>query len=106
MILEAAREMFANEGYEAERTTATVRNAFQTYLRRKKVETRYTFLQNTLIYVSKGLVLWLGGREVILGRMSVGDFVAFVTAWEVHQHADVPVADGLACQLLQVDVEI
>ena len=33
----------------------------------------------TMLGLAIVLVLWLGGREVILGRMSVGDFVAFNT---------------------------
>src|SRR2546426_3042307 len=43
----------ANEDYETRRTTETVIKAFRTYLRRKQVETRSTFIQNALIYLSK-----------------------------------------------------
>ena len=31
----------------------------------------------TMLGFAVVLVLWLGGREVLLGRISVGDFVAF-----------------------------
>lgn len=68
----------ANEEYEVERTGATVGNAFRTYLRRKQVETRYTFLQNTLIYVSKALVLGLGGMKALEHQLTPGDVVMFV----------------------------
>src|SRR5215472_14085590 len=33
----------------------------------------------TMLGFAVVLVLWLGGREVLLGRISVGDFVAFNT---------------------------
>jgi ABC-type multidrug transport system fused ATPase/permease subunit len=68
----------ANEDYEIERTTATVDRAFHTYLRRKQVETRYSFVQNILIYLSKGLVLGLGGMQALEGRLTPGDVVMFV----------------------------
>jgi len=68
----------ANEDYEIRRTTGTVNHAFQTYLRRKQVETRYTFLQNTLIYLSKGLVLGLGGMKALEHQLTPGDVVMFV----------------------------
>jgi len=68
----------ANENYEIDRTTATVDNAFRTYLRRKRVETRYSFVQNTLIYLSKGLVLGLGGMKALEHQLTPGDVVMFV----------------------------
>ncbi len=68
----------ANEDYEVERTTATVDNAFRTYLRRKEVETRYRVFQNILIYLSKGLVLALGGMRALEHQLTPGDVVMFV----------------------------
>lgn len=68
----------ASENYETERTTSTIRHAFQTYLRRQKVETRFSFLQNTLIYVSKGLVLGLGGMKALEHQLTPGDVVMFM----------------------------
>ncbi len=68
----------ANEDYEVERTTATVNQAFRTYLRRKQVETRYSFVQNTLIYLSKGLVLGLGGMKALEHQLTLGQVVMFM----------------------------
>src|SRR5712692_9278262 len=68
----------ANEDYETQRTTETVIKAFRTYLRRKQVETRSTFIQNTLIYLSKGLVLGLGGMKALEHQLTPGDVVMFV----------------------------
>ncbi len=67
-----------NEEYEVQRTTAIVNNAFRTYLRRKQVESRFTFLQNMLIYLSKGLVLGLGGMKALEHQLTPGDVVMFV----------------------------
>ncbi len=68
----------ANEEYEMQRTTKTVMEAFRTYLRRQQVETRYTFLQNTLIYISKGLILALGGMKALEHQLTPGDVVMFM----------------------------
>lgn len=70
--------LHANEDYEARRTAATVNDAFATYLSRKRVETRYTFIQNVLIYLSKGLVLGLGGMKALEHQLTPGDVVMFV----------------------------
>jgi ATP-binding cassette, subfamily B, bacterial len=67
-----------NEGYEVERTASTIHNAFRTYLRRQRVETRYTFLQNLLIYGSKGLVLGVGGMRALEHQLTPGDVVMFM----------------------------
>jgi ABC-type multidrug transport system fused ATPase/permease subunit len=67
-----------NEDYEVERTSSTVKNAFRSYLKRSKVETRYTFTQNVLIYVSKALVLGLGGMRALQHQLTPGDVVMFV----------------------------
>ena len=68
----------ANEEYEVQRTATTVNHAFQTYLRRKQVETRYSLLQNFLIYVSKALVLGLGGMKALEHQLTPGDVVMLV----------------------------
>ncbi len=70
--------LHANENYETERTAGVIKNAFQTYLARKQVETRYTFAQNTLINLSKGMVLYLGGMKALEHQLTPGDVVMFV----------------------------
>jgi ABC-type multidrug transport system fused ATPase/permease subunit len=67
-----------HEDYEAERTASIVRNAFRTYLRRRKVETRYTLIQNLLVYGSKGLVLGVGGMRALEHQLTPGDVVMFM----------------------------
>ncbi len=67
-----------NEDYEMQRTASTMHNAFRTYLRRQRVETRYTFLQNLLIYGSKGLVLGVGGMRALEHQLTPGDVVMFM----------------------------
>ena len=67
-----------NEDYELARTRAVVNNAFRTYLRRERVQTRYTFVQNLLIYSSKGLVLGVGGMRALQHQLTPGDVVMFM----------------------------
>jgi ABC-type multidrug transport system fused ATPase/permease subunit len=67
-----------NEDYEVERTSSIVKNAFRSYLQRARVETRYTFTQNVLIYVSKALVLGLGGMRALQHQLTPGDVVMFM----------------------------
>src|SRR5439155_525884 len=66
-----------NEDYEADRTASIVRNAFRTYLRRRRVETRYSLIQNLLIYGSKGIVLGVGGMRALDHQLTPGDVVMF-----------------------------
>ena len=67
-----------NEDYEADRTASIVRNAFRTYLRRRRVETRYSLIQNLLIYGSKGIVLGVGGMRALDHQLTPGDVVMFM----------------------------
>lgn len=70
--------LHGNEDYELQRTTDTVRRAYRAYLQRKRAETGYGFIQNTLVYVSKGLVLILGGMKALEHQLTPGDVVMFV----------------------------
>ena len=67
-----------NENHEADRTASIVRNAFRTYLRRRRVETRYSLIQNLLIYGSKGIVLGVGGMRALEHQLTPGDVVMFM----------------------------
>jgi ATP-binding cassette, subfamily B, multidrug efflux pump len=68
---------YAQEGYETERFRA----ANEEYLRRNRVLIRLQgmFYPSMTLFLGFGslLVLWLGSREVIRGRITLGDFVAF-----------------------------
>lgn len=87
-----------NERYEAQRTARTVHDAFRTYLKRQKVETRYTFLQNVLIYGSKGLVLGVGGMRALEHQLTPGDVVMFM-AYLDRIYSPVHVLSGLYSQI-------
>src|SRR6516165_9109234 len=60
---------------------ARFRNANEEYLRRNRVLIRLqgAFYPSMTLFLGLGslLVLWLGGREVIRGRITLGEFVAF-----------------------------
>src|SRR6202142_1392338 len=62
---------------------AAFENATQEYIRRRRDLVRLMGVLwptlETMLGLAIVLVLWLGGREVISGKMNVGDFVAFNT---------------------------
>jgi ATP-binding cassette subfamily B protein len=68
---------YGQEGHELER----FRVANEEYVRRNKVLIRLQgmFFPSMTLFLGFGsvLVLWLGSREVIRGRISLGEFVAF-----------------------------
>jgi ATP-binding cassette subfamily B protein len=68
---------YGQEAHELER----FRNANEEYVKRNRVLIRLQgmFFPSMTLFLGFGslLVLWLGSREVIRGRISLGDFVAF-----------------------------
>src|SRR3954470_4794561 len=68
---------------QEEAEIAAFENANQEYIRRSLRLVRLMGMLwptlETMLGLAVVLVLWLGGREVIQGRISVGDFVAFNT---------------------------
>ena len=68
---------YGQEAHELER----FRNANEEYVRRNRVLIRLQgmFFPSMTLFLGFGslLVLWLGSREVIRGRITLGDFVAF-----------------------------
>ncbi len=67
------------EAREYQRIISTVRNAIANRIKREV----YSSLSNQAILIAQGIALvvvfWFGGQDVLAGRMSIGDFVAFST---------------------------
>jgi ABC-type multidrug transport system fused ATPase/permease subunit len=63
---------------ESEKLREASREAYGDYLERTRLGNRYLFLQNTLSYLSKALVLGYGGWMVLNHRSTPGDVVMFV----------------------------
>lgn len=71
---------FAMERYESERFTVQVHRLFNVIME----DSRYRRIQHPLMEVIGGigmaLIIWFGGREVIVGHSTPGTFFSFMTA--------------------------
>ncbi|MBI2914947.1 MAG: ABC transporter ATP-binding protein [Firmicutes bacterium] len=68
---------FGREAFERERFGAENERFMETNLAASRVWSKYFPIMDLLTALSGVVLLWYGGREVILGRMSVGTLVAF-----------------------------
>ena len=82
-------EIFANieviksnssQAYEAERFSKENRNVFHFIMKQIKTNALVSPVMEMLGSVAIGVVIYIGGSEVIEGRMTVGSFFAFATA--------------------------
>lgn len=82
-------EIFANieviksnssQAYEAERFAKENRNVFHFIMKQIKTNAIVSPVMEMLGSVAIGVVIYIGGSEVIEGRMTVGSFFAFATA--------------------------
>ncbi len=69
---------FAREEYEQGRFAAKVDTLFEAAMRRTRLNAALGPLIGLLLYGSMVLVLWLGGREVLAGRLSPGQLISFL----------------------------
>ena len=69
---------FAREDHEAARFGQKVNDLFSAAMRRARIYATMGPLMSLLVYGSLGLVLWMGGREVLLGRLTPGQLIAFL----------------------------
>jgi ATP-binding cassette, subfamily B, bacterial MsbA len=69
---------FAREDYEQERFTTRLRNSLREALRRARAQSLLGPVNELIGFAAFIIVLWVGGREVLAGRLSVGDLVAFI----------------------------
>ena len=69
---------FAREDYEQERFKTRLRNSLREALRRARAQSLLGPVNELIGFAAFVIVLWVGGREVLAGRLSVGDLVAFI----------------------------
>ena len=69
---------FAREEYEIDRFGHKVVTLFKAAMQRTRVYATLGPLISLLMYGSLALVLWFGGREVLAGRLTAGQLVAFL----------------------------
>jgi len=71
-------QAFTQENAERARFGATVENAFAVALRRTRARALLTMIVIVMVFGSVGLILWIGGHDVLAGRISGGELSAFV----------------------------
>jgi len=70
----------SSQTYEAERFAQENRNVFHFIMKQIKTNALISPVMELLGAVAIGVVIYIGGSEVIEGRMTVGSFFAFATA--------------------------
>jgi ATP-binding cassette subfamily B protein len=74
----ATVQAFGHEGHETERFGARVEAAFATAVRRVSARAFLTAFVILFVFAGIGLVLWVGGHDVVAGRLSGGELSAFL----------------------------
>lgn len=71
-------QAFNHEAVDRSRFSGRVENTFQTSVRRIRARASLTAIVILLVFGAIGVILWMGGREVISGGISAGDLSAFI----------------------------
>ncbi len=71
-------QAFGHEGLETERFGERVEGAFGVSVRRVRARAFLTAFVILFVFAGIGLVLWVGGHDVVAGRMSGGELSAFL----------------------------
>ncbi len=71
-------QAFGHETLDRARFSDRVEETFATSVRRIRARALLTAIVILLIFGAIGVILWIGGRDVISGRLSAGDLSAFV----------------------------
>ena len=71
-------QAFAREPFEQRRFAHVVEDAFSTAVRRIRARALLTAVVILFVFGGIGIVLWMGGHDVLAGRISAGELSAFV----------------------------
>ena len=79
-VLQNIREVksFVREQYEIERYDEAIGRSFRAAVRLLRVRSVFGPLVGFMAFGGLSLVLWFGGREVLAGRLSGGELIAFL----------------------------
>src|SRR5205085_2740488 len=69
---------FGRNNYEVGRFTKSVETYFQTITRRARVEASFDAVVTMTIFAILAGLFWVGGREIMLGRLTTGGLVSFI----------------------------
>ena len=71
-------QAFGHEATDRERFSGRVEDTFATSVRRIRARAALTATVILLVFGAIGVILWMGGREVISGGITAGDLSAFI----------------------------
>ena len=71
-------QAFGHEGEDRSRFAYRVEETFATSVRRIRARASLTAVVILLVFGAVGVILWIGGRDVIMGRFSGGELSAFI----------------------------
>ncbi len=71
-------QAFGHESLDRTRFSGRVEDTFAISVRRIRARALLTAIVILLVFGAIGVILWVGGRDVISGRLSAGDLSAFV----------------------------
>lgn len=71
-------QAFNHEDVDRSRFSGRVEDTFQTSVRRIRARAGLTAVVILLVFGAIGVILWMGGRQVISGGISAGDLSAFI----------------------------
>ena len=71
-------QAFGRESFERERFGRRADEAFRVAVRRVRARAWMTMIVISLVFGAIGVVLWIGGHDVLAGRLSAGELSAFV----------------------------
>jgi len=71
-------QAFGHEGIDRERFGAQVESAFATAVHRIKARALLTVVVIVLVFGAVSVILWIGGHDVLDGRISAGELSSFV----------------------------
>ena len=71
-------QAFCHEAIDRERFAARVEDAFQTAMRRVRIRSVTAMTVIVLVFGAIGIVLWIGGHDVVAGRITGGELSAFI----------------------------
>jgi subfamily B ATP-binding cassette protein MsbA len=69
---------FAREAFERNRFARHVESAYVTAMQRARVRALFVPLISLLGFTALALMLWYGGRQVVLGVITPGELIAFL----------------------------
>ena len=71
-------QAFTHEAIDHERFTGHVEHAFRSAIDRVRARAMLTALVIMLVFGAVGIILWMGGQDVIASRITAGELSAFV----------------------------